>query len=200
MPRPPADATRAMVQIYIETPHSDTNILAQGNASDIEKRHLAKLSPYLSTRHEENKTAWHPQRSCLHSPKRTPPPNTGSISQLHRQVPHVQVPMSPSSQTHAIARFAENYTYPRSPNLYHDVLPNTNIDFGRRSAESSYHNFSESRRPDTVIHIYNNLQSPFIADDNIERKFPQTNHGQTKQGFSRSPQNQQGHSAFRHRP
>jgi hypothetical protein len=200
MPRPPADATRAMVKIYIEALHSDTNILTQGNASDTEKRNLAKLSPYLSTGHEENKTTWHPQRSSLHFSKRMPPPNTGSISQLHHQVHHVQVPMSPSSQTHAIARFAENYTYPRSPNLYHDVLPNTNIDFGRRSAESSYHNFSESRRPDTVIHIYNNLPSPFIADHNIERKFPQRNHGQTKHGFSRSPQNQQGHSAFRHRP
>lgn len=163
-----------MVQIYFEAPHSDTHILGQGNTSDTQKHTLTELRPFLTNAQDGNNAAWHQQSFYSNSSPQTPA-NSGSISHVLAHVPCARIPSGPASHPHGVNNFAETSNYPRSPSFYHPGLQRDSRhiptpQFERSGASAGYQSFSESRRPDTVIHIYNNPPTLLHTDADIERR------------------------------
>ena len=172
--RPPGDAGRALVQIYFEAPHSDTHILGQDSTSDTQKYISTQLRPYSARARGGIRVAWHQQSFCSYSSPQTPA-NAGPISHALAHVSQPQMPPGPVSYAHGVNNFVETSSYPPHPSFRHPGLQHDSHfihvpQLERSGASAGYQSFSESRRPDTVIHIYNNPPALLQPDATFERK------------------------------
>lgn len=96
------------------------------------------------------------------------PTNFGSISHVLAHVSPDQMPSGPSGHAHEIGHFADISSYPRSPSLchprlHHGIYQNTTPQYERSRVSTGHQNISQLRRPDTMIHIYQNQPTPIPA-------------------------------------
>lgn len=172
--RPPGNAGRAMVQIYFEAPHSDTHILRQDITGDTQKHILTELRPYSPNMRGGTNAAWHQQSFSSYASPQTPP-NTGPISHALAHVPRTRMPSDPACHARGVNDSIETPNYPLYHRPHHAGLQRDSHcfhipQFKGSGASAAYQSLSESRRPDTVIHIYNNPPALLQADTTVERK------------------------------
>lgn len=164
-----------MAQTYFEAPHSDTHVLWQDNISDTQKHISTELRPFSTNARGANKAVLHQQSLYPYSSPQTPANMDYYSSHGLAHVSRAQIPSGPACHAHEAKNFAENPNFHLVPGLYHAglqrVVHRIQIPrFERSGTSAGYQSLSESRRPDTVIHVYHHPPALLSADANLERK------------------------------
>lgn len=169
-----------MIQIYFEAPHCDTHAIGSSEIDDCQKLVLAKLNPYSTKVQDENYAPRHQQH--YHSNLSQPTPTSSGA--FFRYPPHnsgAQIPGRPASHAHGVTSFAETSRYPQSSSSDCSAVHNVSRQIHSRpidrvSASAGHRIFPEPRRPDTVIHIYNNPPAPAPSNSALERALQYRDH------------------------
>lgn len=160
MCRPPGPADRAMIQIYFEAPHSDTDILGRNNTGDTHKHILTKPRSYPPKARGKPSEALHQQSFCSYSSTK-PPVNSGVMSLTLAHVSGAQTPPGSVSLAHRVSSF-------QHPGLQLDNYSVSVRQFERSGSSTDYQEISGLPRPDTVIHVYHNPSALLQADATVD--------------------------------
>lgn len=121
---------------------------------------------------------------------------TEPVFHMIAHLPHARIPTSLIGHNQGVIGIADTSSSLR-PGLYHSNIQSKNSQPQRSGALSGYHNISGLRRPDTIIHIYNNPFPSFSVDGIVDPRTPKPDYDQSRRGYSGALYKQkQGHSGL----